>query len=77
MDKTERMTNTVKDFVLGGGAVSVGIATTETLAGGPPSAELSHVLEGARSAVVFAFECRKPPYQYDGEWSCPGALGVS
>ncbi len=54
MEKIERMTNTVKDFVLGGGAVSVGIATPETLSGGPPSTDLSYVLPEASSAVVFA-----------------------
>jgi len=54
MDKTERMTHTATDFVLGGGAFKVGIATTETLAGGPPSADLTRVLSDARSAVVFA-----------------------
>lgn len=54
MNKTERLTNTVKDLVLGGGAAAVGIATTETLSGGPPSADLSHLLPNARSGVVFA-----------------------
>jgi len=54
MDKMVRLTNTVKDLVLGGSAIAVGIATTETLKGGPPSTELSYVLPEARSAVVFA-----------------------
>jgi epoxyqueuosine reductase QueG len=36
------------------GASAVGSATLETLAGGPPSADLSGVLEGAKSAVTFA-----------------------
>ena len=54
MDKVERLTNTVKDLALGGGAAAVGIATTETLKGGPPSTDLSYVLPEARSAVVFA-----------------------
>ncbi|MBU2647614.1 epoxyqueuosine reductase [bacterium] len=54
MDKIERMSQTVKDFALGGGAIAVGIATTETLAGGPPSTDLSYVLPDARSAIVFA-----------------------
>ncbi len=54
MDKMERLSNTVKDLVIGGSAVAVGIATTETLRGGPPSTELSYVLPEARSAVVFA-----------------------
>ncbi len=54
MDKMERMTETIKDFALGGGAVAVGIATTETLQGGPPSTDLSYVLPDAKSAIVFA-----------------------
>ena len=36
------------------GAVKSGIATLETLAGGPPSVDLSYVLPGARSAIVFS-----------------------
>ena len=36
------------------GAVSVGVATLETLDGGPVSADLTRVLEGARSAITFA-----------------------
>jgi epoxyqueuosine reductase len=42
------------DFALNAGAVGAGIATTETLAGGPPSTDLSYVLKSARSAIVFA-----------------------
>ena len=36
------------------GATVVGTVTLETLAGGPPSADLNRVLEGAKSAVTFA-----------------------
>jgi epoxyqueuosine reductase QueG len=36
------------------GACAAGVATVDTLAGGPESAELTRVLEGARSAVTFA-----------------------
>jgi len=36
------------------GASAVGIATVETLRGGPPSTDLTSVLPGARSAVAFA-----------------------
>ena len=54
MDKVERLTNTVKDLVLGASAVTVGIAIPEMLKGGPPSTDLSYVLPEARSAVVFA-----------------------
>ena len=36
------------------GAFKVGIATTETLAGGPPSVDLTYVLPEAKSAICFA-----------------------
>lgn len=48
------LTRIVLDFVLREGAVASGIATTETLEGGPPSTDLQYVLPGARSAVSFA-----------------------
>ena len=35
------------------GASRVGIATTETLAGGPPSADLTYLMPQAKSAIVF------------------------
>jgi len=41
-------------YVLSGGAKAAGIATCQTLEGGPPSADLTYVLPDARSAVVFA-----------------------
>jgi epoxyqueuosine reductase len=53
MDK-EKLTQVVKNLVLNSGAVTVGIATRETLEGGPPSTDLTYVLPEARSAVVFA-----------------------
>jgi len=37
------------------GACAVGVATLETLAGGPPSVDLTYVLPNARSAIVFGF----------------------
>ena len=37
------------------GACAVGVATLETLAGGPPSADLTYVLPDAKSAIVFGF----------------------
>ena len=36
------------------GACAVGVATIETLAGGPPSTDLTYVLPTARSAISFA-----------------------
>ena len=41
----EDLNQLAKDLVLNAGAFHVGIATTETLAGGPPSTDLSYVLD--------------------------------
>ena len=54
MDEAQELTKLVKDIARDNGAVAVGIATTETLAGGPSSAGLSYVLPEAKSAIVFA-----------------------
>ena len=54
MDKIERMTNLVREFMFNAGAMDVGIATVDTLAGGPPSTDLTYVLPEAKSAVCFA-----------------------
>ena len=48
------LTEELKEMALTLGAFKVGIATTETLAGGPPSADLTYVLPEAKSAVCFA-----------------------
>jgi epoxyqueuosine reductase QueG len=48
------MTQMVIEKVMGEGACAAGIATLETLAGGPPSTDLSYVLPEARSAICFA-----------------------
>ena len=53
MDK-EQLTQLAKKLVTSSGAFAAGIATTETLKGGPPSTDLTYVLPEARSAVVFA-----------------------
>jgi hypothetical protein len=42
------------EFVRSWGAAIVGVATRETLAGGPPSVDLEYILPGARSAVSIA-----------------------
>lgn len=44
----------IEDFLLERGALKVGFATRETLAGGPPSADLTYIMPAARSAVSFA-----------------------
>ncbi len=44
----------IEEFLLERGALRVGIATRETLAGGPPSADLTYVLPQANSAISFA-----------------------
>jgi epoxyqueuosine reductase QueG len=50
----EELTELVKEIALSLGACAAGIATKETLEGGPPSTDLGFVLEGAKSAVSFA-----------------------
>ena len=44
----------VLEYPLLEGAIKSGIATLETLSGGPPSTDLSYVLQGAKSAVPFS-----------------------
>ena len=44
----------VLEYPLLEGAIKSGIATLETLVGGPPSVDLSYVMPGAKSAVVFS-----------------------
>jgi epoxyqueuosine reductase len=51
---SDPLTKLVLDFVMCQGAVLAGVATIETLEGGPPSADLTYVLPGAKSAVTFA-----------------------
>jgi epoxyqueuosine reductase len=60
----ESLSQFVLDYVKKEGAVYAGIATLETLAGGPPSADLTYVMPEARSAVSFALpldqDCIEP-----------------
>ena len=48
------MESSIEEFLLERGAIKVGVATLETLAGGPPSTDLEYCLKGARSAISFA-----------------------
>jgi epoxyqueuosine reductase QueG len=50
----EKITGRVKDLARCYGAGAVGIVTTDMLAGGPPSTDLTYVLPNAKSAVSFA-----------------------
>lgn len=50
----DAMSQTLLDFARERGACAVGIATIETLAGGPPSADITYVMSSARSAIAFA-----------------------
>ncbi len=50
----EKITRRVKTLARCYGASAVGIVTTDMLAGGPPSADLTYVLPAAKSAVSFA-----------------------
>jgi epoxyqueuosine reductase QueG len=57
----KKLSRIVKEFALIEGACAAGIATVETLAGGPPSTDLSYVLSDARSAVSFAVAVDQKP----------------
>ncbi len=50
----KELSRLVIEYVRDEGACAAGIATVETLAGGPPSADLTAVLPGAKAAVCFA-----------------------
>jgi len=51
----EILRKTVLEQIKLGGACAVGITTSEMLAGGPESTDISRVLPGAKSAVSFAY----------------------
>ncbi len=44
----------IEEFLRKRGAIKVGFATLDTLAGGPPSTDITYVLPEGRSAVTFA-----------------------
>ena len=50
----------IRQFLMERGAISVGFANLDTLAGGPPSSDLTYKLPKARSAVSFTM-----PYDRD------------
>ena len=52
--KMVKLTQSIKEMAMNRGASKIGIATTKTLLGGPPSANLTYVLPEAKSAVCFA-----------------------
>jgi len=54
LNDSKALTDFAFEFLETQGASKVGVATVETLAGGPPSTDLEYVLPGAKSAVSFA-----------------------
>ena len=50
----DKLSQFVIDFAIAEGACAAGIATVETLSGGPPSADLSYIRADAKSAISFA-----------------------
>ncbi len=50
----DELSKVAMDFVIDQGACVAGIATLETLKGGPPSADLTYVLPNGKSAVTYA-----------------------
>jgi len=55
----DHLTGQVKEIIQSYGTAIMGIATCQTLQGGPPSADLSYVLPGAKSAISFAIPLNK------------------
>ena len=64
------LTSLVLEYPLLEGAVKSGIATRDTLAGGPESVDLSYVLPDAKSAIVFFVPLDQTPLRI---WK-PGSL---
>ncbi len=54
MDDGKELAQFAIDYLMLEGACAAGVATTQTLAGGPPSTDLEYVLPGAKSVVSFA-----------------------
>ena len=53
------LTEQVMELARAKGAMAVGVSTLETLAGGPPSTDLTYILPEARSAVTFALPLKR------------------
>lgn len=51
---TATLESEIEEFLRQQGAIKVGFATLKTLAGGPPSTDITYVLPEARSAISFA-----------------------
>ncbi len=67
----EQLRRVVLEFVMLEGACAAGIATVQTLAGGPPSSDLSYVLPKAQSAISFAVALDQsliPPCLMKKDW---------
>jgi epoxyqueuosine reductase QueG len=54
MLKTTSLEKEIKEFLFEQGAIKVGFANAETMAGGPPSADITYKLPEAKSAICFA-----------------------
>jgi epoxyqueuosine reductase QueG len=50
----KKLEDEIRSYLVERGAIRVGFATLDSLAGGPPSADLTYVLPEAKSAVSFA-----------------------
>ena len=53
------LTEQVMELARAKGAMAAGVSTLETLAGGPPSTDLTYILPEARSAVTFALPLQR------------------
>ena len=57
--KGKELGRSITDYLLEKGAVSVGIATRETLQDSPPSADITYLMENGLSAISFALPINK------------------
>jgi epoxyqueuosine reductase len=53
-ENMKKLEDETRSYLVERGAIGVGLATLDSLAGGPPSADSSYVLPEAKSAVSFA-----------------------
>ncbi|MBA7714503.1 hypothetical protein ES703_123528 [subsurface metagenome] len=53
-EEKQSLNDEIVQFILDNGAIKVGFATKETLAGGPPSTDITYLLSEAETVICFA-----------------------
>ncbi len=57
--KSEALNESIEDFLLERGAISIGFATKETLAKSPPSADITYLMKSGQSTITFVLPMKK------------------